>query len=222
MRRERVAVAMSGGVDSSVAAALLVEQGYEVVGLTMQIWPKDELPDDCSGLRACCGLEAVEDARRVARTIGIRHYVVDLREAFQHLVVDRFCDQYLQGRTPNPCIMCNTDVKFGLLLRRAEQVGAQYLATGHYARVGLDTRRGRWVIWRAVDRTKEVKNARVVTFYRIPNPSRHSKNACKVHPYTKQVCYRIAPPRLGNWICYLELSTEDGVDCDTNQSSSTF
>jgi len=146
---------MSGGVDSSVAAALLVEQGYEVVGLTMQIWPREEASEAGAGLRACCGLEAVEDARGVARTIGIRHYVVNLREAFQRLVIAPFCDEYLRGRTPNPCIMCNTRIKFGALLRRAEQIGARYLATGHYARVGWDQERGRWVVWRAIDRSKD-------------------------------------------------------------------
>ncbi len=155
MQGERVAVAMSGGVDSSVAAALLVEQGYEVVGLTMQIWPKEEGGDGGTGVRACCGVEAVEDARRVARAIGIRHYVVNLREAFHRLVIAPFCDEYLQGRTPNPCILCNTRIKFGALLRRAEEIGARRLATGHYASVGWDQRRGRWVIRRAADRSKD-------------------------------------------------------------------
>ncbi len=146
---------MSGGVDSSVAAALLLEQGYEVVGLTMQIWPREAPEEACPGTRGCCGLDAVEDARRVAQVLGVRHYVLDLREAFEQLVIDPFCDAYQAGRTPNPCLLCNTYMKYEELLRRAEQIGATHLATGHYARVGFDPEAGRWVLRRAADPRKD-------------------------------------------------------------------
>ena len=152
---ERVAVAMSGGVDSSVAAALLLEQGYEVVGLTMQIWPKSPPEEGCPGTSSCCGLEALEDARRVAHALGIRHYVVDLREAFQRLVIEPFCDSYVAGMTPNPCITCNTYLKYTELLRRAEEIGATHLATGHYVRAGYDEARGRWALRQAADTSKD-------------------------------------------------------------------
>jgi tRNA-specific 2-thiouridylase len=155
MDRGRVAVAMSGGVDSSVAAAMLVEQGYEVVGLTMQIWPRDTEAGIPPGLRGCCGLDALDSARQVARTLGIPHYVIELREPFERFVVDPFCDEYAAGRTPNPCIRCNTFVKFGPLLQRAAEVDARQLATGHYARVGYDEVRERWVLRRGVDTEKD-------------------------------------------------------------------
>jgi len=155
MTRERVAVAMSGGIDSSVAAALLVEQGHEVVGLTMQIWPRQPSEEAPPGVRGCCGLDAFDSARRVARTLGIRHYVLDLRAAFERLVVAPFCDDYARGRTPNPCIRCNTQIKFGALLRRAEEIGASRLATGHYARLCYDQERPRWLLLRGVDKTKD-------------------------------------------------------------------
>jgi tRNA-specific 2-thiouridylase len=155
MTRERVAVAMSGGVDSSLAAALLVEQRGEVVGLTMQIWPREPAHGTPSAPRGCCGLNALDSARRVARSLDIPHYVLDLRADFEQLVIAPFCQEYARGRTPNPCIRCNTHLKFGALLRRAEQLGAGRLATGHYARVCYHEDRGRWALLRGVDRAKD-------------------------------------------------------------------
>jgi tRNA-specific 2-thiouridylase len=155
MNSGRVAVAMSGGVDSSVAAALLLEQGREVVGFTMQIWPREGEENTPPGLRGCCGLEAIDSAKRVASTLGIRHYVLNLREPFEQLVIDPFCDEYAAGRTPNPCIRCNTFVKFGPLLRRAAEIEAEQLATGHYARTAYNERSSRWQLLRGTDRAKD-------------------------------------------------------------------
>ncbi|MFB3881036.1 MAG: tRNA 2-thiouridine(34) synthase MnmA [Armatimonadota bacterium] len=151
----RVAVAMSGGVDSSLAAALLLEQGCEVVGLTMQLWPREREDDMPPAMRGCCGLDAIDSARRVARHLGIRHCVLNLREPFERFVIDQFCDEYAAGRTPNPCIRCNTFVKFGPLLHRARQIGCEKLATGHYARVEFDTSRDRWRLRRGADHSKD-------------------------------------------------------------------
>ena len=128
---ERVLVAMSGGVDSSVAAALLVEQGYDVVGATMKLFCHDgDLPD-----RPCCSLDSVNDARRVCDRLGVPHYVLNLESAFGHDVVDDFVSEYARGRTPIPCVRCNTFTKFRDLVRHADAVDARYVATGHYARL---------------------------------------------------------------------------------------
>lgn len=153
MARARVVVAMSGGVDSSVAAALLVEQGYEVIGVTMQLWPEEDALEEARR-GGCCSLAAVEDARRVAAALGIPYYVLNVRAAFAERVIRPFVEEYVRGRTPNPCIACNRLVKFDLLLRRARELDAAYLATGHYARIRRDAR-GRYLLARAADRRKD-------------------------------------------------------------------
>ncbi|MDI6869991.1 MAG: tRNA 2-thiouridine(34) synthase MnmA [Bacillota bacterium] len=151
--RPRVVVAMSGGVDSSLAAALLVEQGYECLGVTLKVWPS-YLPAE-AGEGGCCGLGAVEDARAVASKLGIPHYVLNFSELFSRLVVEPFCQAYLAGRTPNPCILCNREVKWRALLHKAEELGAECLATGHYARRGFDPTNRRHTLRRGVDPGKD-------------------------------------------------------------------
>ena len=144
-RGERVLVAMSGGVDSSVAAALLVEQGYDVVGATMKLFCYgDDVPD-----RPCCSLDSINDARRVCQQLGIPHYVLNLESAFGQDVIDNFVDEYARGRTPIPCVRCNTFTKFRDLVRKADAIDARYVATGHYARV-IDG-----VLHRGVDHSKD-------------------------------------------------------------------
>ena len=145
-----VAVAMSGGVDSSVAAARCVERGLEVIGITLAMWPR---PGSGDADRGCCGIDAVADARRVAADLGIRHYAWNLEEQFHDAVIADFEAEYLAGRTPNPCVRCNDRIKFGALLERALAVGASHVATGHYARIGR--RGGRYTLHRGADPAKD-------------------------------------------------------------------
>ena len=132
--KETVVVGMSGGVDSSVAAYLLKEQGYNVIGVTMQIW-QDEDVCTLEHEGGCCGLSAVDDARRVADVLEIPYYVMNFKQEFQTNVIDYFVREYQAGRTPNPCIACNRYVKWESLLQRSIEIGADYIATGHYARI---------------------------------------------------------------------------------------
>ncbi|MCJ7642469.1 MAG: tRNA 2-thiouridine(34) synthase MnmA [Desulfobacterales bacterium] len=150
--RKRVLVAMSGGVDSSVAACLLQERDYEVIGATMRIWKEEE---GKRHLHGCCGVLHVEDARRVAQHMGIPFYVLNLEAEFEKEVVQYFCSEYSAGRTPNPCISCNERVKFGAFLRKALDLEADYIATGHYARLEFDEGTGRSLLKKGLDRRKD-------------------------------------------------------------------
>lgn len=151
-KKPRVLVGMSGGVDSSVTAGLLLEQGYEVIGVTMRIW-QCEVEDERT--KSCCSLAAVDDARKVAETLGIPFYVLDFRDIFKEKVIDNFVNEYLRGRTPNPCIACNRHLKFGLLLEKARALGAEYIATGHYAKTFFDEKSGRWQLLAGDDQKKD-------------------------------------------------------------------
>ena len=154
-----IAVAMSGGVDSSTVAAMLRAEGHNIIGLTMQLWNqrrlagREGMPEAVHG--RCCSLDDVYDARRVAQQIGIPYYVVNHEERFERDVVRPFVEEYLSGRTPIPCSLCNNHLKFDQLLVVAEQIGAERVATGHYARVSFDDARGRWILKRPADHSKD-------------------------------------------------------------------
>ena len=151
----RVLVAMSGGVDSSVTAAMLHEQGYEVIGITMKTWDYSTSGGSSDKETGCCSLESIHDARSVAMEMDFEHFIVDIREEFGDWVIDRFVEDYLGGRTPNPCVLCNTHIKWAALLRRADDLDCEHIATGHYARVRHDEESGRYVIQRGLDRNKD-------------------------------------------------------------------
>jgi len=153
LNKNKVAVAMSGGVDSSVCAYLLKEQGYEVIGITMQIF--DDAPRKVEAKEGGCSSEAVQDARLVAEKLGIPHYVVNLKHCFNEKVIKYFANEYLSGKTPNPCIVCNKYLKFTELLKAAFELGAFYLATGHYARVEYDDTLSRYILKKSVDSDKD-------------------------------------------------------------------
>lgn len=146
---------MSGGVDSSVAAALLLEQGYAVIGITIKTFNYADVGGTIEGEKSCCSLDGINDARIVASQLGIPHYVMDFSHVFKSAVIDNFTDEYLHGRTPNPCVLCNRNVKWEELLRKGDQLGADYIAMGHYARLRLDETTHRYIISRGKDTAKD-------------------------------------------------------------------
>lgn len=145
MNKQKVVVGMSGGVDSSVAAYLLKKQGYDVIGVTMQIW-QDESREEIEDNGGCCGLSAIDDARRIANQLDIPYYVMNFKDDFQKNVIHYFIEEYNKGKTPNPCIACNRYVKWESLLRRSKQIGADFIATGHYARIEKHPETGRFAL----------------------------------------------------------------------------
>ena len=182
---KKVVVGMSGGVDSSVAACLLKEQGYDVIGVTMQIWQEED-PADVEENGGCCGLSAVDDARRVAWSLGIPYYVMNFRKEFKESVMDYFVDEYLHGHTPNPCIVCNRYVKWEALLDRSMEIGADYIATGHYARV-MQLPNGRYTIQNSVTAAKDQTYA----LYNLTQ-EQLSRTLMPVGAYTKEEIRQIA------------------------------
>jgi len=182
---QKVVVGMSGGVDSSVAAYLLKKQGYDVIGVTMQIW-QDEDVCSISESGGCCGLSAVEDARRVAAVLDIPHYVMNFRKEFKETVIDYFVSEYVSGRTPNPCIACNRFVKWEALLLRSLSIGASYIATGHYATI-VKLPNGRYTVRKSVTAAKDQSYALYnLTQYQLKH------TLMPVGEYTKQEVRAIA------------------------------
>lgn len=153
--KKRVVVAMSGGVDSSVVAAMMVHEGYDVIGITIKTYKYEDVGGNVGNETSCCSLDGINDARGVATTLGFPHYVLDFSERFGHEVIDNFVDEYLNGRTPNPCVICNRKIKWEELIKKSTALGADYIATGHYARVNHDGATGRYYISRGRDESKD-------------------------------------------------------------------
>lgn len=200
--KKKVLVGMSGGVDSSVAAYLLKEQGYEVIGVTMQIWQDDEEFIEKEG--GCCSLSAVADARRVANKIGISFYVMNFKDAFKRNVIDYFVDEYMEGRTPNPCIACNKFIKFSSFLDKAMAMGIDYVATGHYAII--EKHNNRYIIKKSEDDKKDqtyaLYNLTQFQLERTLMPCGQYKKS-KIRKIAKEIGLRVHNKKDSEEICFI-------------------
>lgn len=186
MAKKSVMLGMSGGVDSSVAAAILLEKGYDVIGVTMQIWP-DMSEERQKTEGGCCSLSAVDDARHVANKLGIPYYVLNFKDVFEDKVINYFKDEYLKGRTPNPCIACNRYVKFDAMLKKATSMGIDYVATGHYAKIEFDETLKRYVLRKSITEKKDQTYA----LYNL-SQDQLSKILMPIGDYTKEQVREIA------------------------------
>lgn len=216
--KETVIVAMSGGVDSSVAAALLKQQGYDVIGVTMQIWPQEE-----DKAKACCSLEAINDARRVAWKLDIPYYVLNFRQEFEDKVIKDFCDEYLRGRTPNPCINCNKSIKFESLLAKALALKARYIATGHYVRREYDDQTGLWILKTGLDEKKDQSYA---LYHMSQKQLEHTLfplgkyRKTEIRQIAKEQGLEIAEKKESQDICFVDSNHSDFLEVYRNISGS--
>lgn len=199
---KKVVIGMSGGVDSSVAAYLLKQQGYDVIGITMQVWPGDKEYEEMEG--SCCSLSAVEDARRVAYKLDIPFYVMNFKEIFKEKVINYFVDEYLAGRTPNPCIACNKFIKFDTLLKKAQALGAEYVATGHYAKI--EKLNDRYIVKRSKD---DKKDQTYVLYNFTQDQLAHTLMPCgdyskdRIREIAKEIGLRVHDKKDSEEICFI-------------------
>lgn len=155
MNNKKVVLGMSGGIDSSVSAFLLQEMGYEVIGVTFKVFECDDIEEFVDPLGSCCSVEGIEDAGKVARLLKIRHYTLNVSDEFSKSVINNFVDEYLKGRTPNPCIVCNREIKWKRLLKIADEMDAAFVATGHYAQTKFDEKLSRYILSKGIDDKKD-------------------------------------------------------------------